>query len=283
MKLKGSNKQFRYSLVMVGILSSLFTFKTQAGAMGPVTVDQGKAYVGVFGGGGASNTLDITQYGTAFVLESGGGPLAVDAFGRSNSPSVGLVGGQVGYQWSPILLSGFNSSGSISPAVELEGFYLGKGHFASPDLVNTSIRLTEHDFNVSYPMNTGVFVASSVLNFNPSQSKWHPFVALGIGGAVVSISNATSIQVQPAESVNHYNRNPNDTISAFAGQAKAGIKYELSEHLNLFAEYRGVYITDTTFVFGSTVYPDHAATSPWLVKLGSQYYNTGTVGIQFSI
>lgn len=98
------------------------------------------------------------------------------------------------------------------------------------------------------------------------------------------LSNAISYSYRKKPfTKHHYNRNPNDTISVFAGQVKAGIKYEFSEHLNLFAEYRGVYIADTTFVFGSTVYPDHAATSPWLVKFGSQYYNTGAVGIQYSI
>ncbi|MBA2657357.1 MAG: outer membrane beta-barrel protein [Tatlockia sp.] len=258
----------------------------QAGAMGPVDcATPGKVYVGAFGGGGSSNKIRISQYGTAYSTEEDGGPLAVNAFGRTNSRDLWLGGGQLGFQWSDVALDYFNSHWALSPAMELEGYYLEKSTFRSHDINNDTLRLTEHDFIVSYPMSSGVFLGNAILNFNTSNlSRFKPFVGVGIGAAVVSISHADAKQISPLElGVNHYNSNTNDRVSAFAAQAKVGIKYDLCENIKLLAEYRGVYIANTSFTFGSTVFPGHSATSSWLVKFGSQYYNTGSVGIQLSV
>src|SRR5689334_14693369 len=58
------------------------------------------AYIGIIGGGGFSTATDVTQLGTAFFLEAEGGPLAVNAPGKTNSGSVWFIGGQVGYEWA---------------------------------------------------------------------------------------------------------------------------------------------------------------------------------------
>ena len=57
-------------------------------------------YLGVFGGGGFSTSTNVTQLGTAFFTEAEGGPLAVNAKGRTDSGGGGFVGGQIGYEWS---------------------------------------------------------------------------------------------------------------------------------------------------------------------------------------
>lgn len=61
-----------------------------------------------------------------------------------------------------------------------------------------------------------------VLNFNSANYvSWHPYIGAGIGAAILSISNANSLQTSPPEAgVNHYNSNPNDKVGAFAVQAK---------------------------------------------------------------
>ena len=43
---------------------------------------------------------NISQLGTAFFVEAAGGPLSVNATGRSGSRSAWFVGGQAGYEWS---------------------------------------------------------------------------------------------------------------------------------------------------------------------------------------
>src|SRR5688572_30124109 len=107
----------------IGLMLAISSFQSQAGAMGePLPCCSTKVYASVFGGGGASTHADINQFATAFFPEALGGALAVDAFGKSNSPSAGLIGGHLGYQWSEV--PAFFGSWNLAPATEIEGFYL---------------------------------------------------------------------------------------------------------------------------------------------------------------
>lgn len=272
-------KNIKYSVLVLGLIGTLTHFESYAGTMGPATLNTpGRMYVGVFGGGGTSTHSDLTQFGTAFFLEGVGGPLAVNAFGQTNRRSAGLIGAHVGYQWSSI-----NLHWSVVPAIELEGFYLSRSSFNGHEINNDTTRLSEHDFDVTYPMSSGVFLTNAVLNFNSmTTSRFHPYVGAGIGAAVVSIKNAYSLQGAPSEpNVNHYNSDPNDKDATFAAQGKVGVDYDLSLNTSLFIEYRGLYLADTDYTFGSTVYPTHVATSSWGLKLDSQFYNLGAVGVHF--
>lgn len=285
MKLDRTTKCINYSLSMMGVLLALMSTKGQAGAMGPEMFQvPGNIYLGVFGGGGVSDKIDISQYGTAFYTEAEGGPLAVNAFGRTNSRSTGLVGGQVGYQWVNIAPNLFDSQWSLTPALEFEGYYLGQSSFTGHDINNETTRLTEHDFLVDYPTSAGIFLINAALTFNSNPSKLHPYIGGGIGAAVQSISRANATQTSPAEpGINHYNSNSSGTDSAFAAQGKIGLSYDLTEKFSVFAEYRGLYIADTSYSFGSTVFPGHPETSNWQVTLDSQYYSLGAAGIRYII
>src|SRR5262245_53128045 len=57
-------------------------------------------YVGVFGGGGSSSVNGVVQIGNALFPPSKGGPLDVFATGNSHNRGVGLVGLQIGHEWS---------------------------------------------------------------------------------------------------------------------------------------------------------------------------------------
>jgi predicted porin len=74
-----------------------------------------------------------------------------------------------------------------------------------------------------------------------------------------------------------------DGDATFAGQVKVGASYSLNPHFSLFAEYRWLYVSDSSFTFGSTVAPLHAATSAWRVELGSHDYNMGAVGLRYTV
>lgn len=241
----------------------------------------GKFYIGAFGGGGSSNDFNGSQYGTAFFTEAAGGLLAINAFGQLNNEDASFFGAQLGYQAQEIFLNSF-SQWTVGPAAELEGYFMNKKSF-NGDLINNTARLPEHDFMVSYPMKRSVFLANAVLNFNNSRFLVHPYAGLGIGSAIVRITNASAIQISPAEDgLNHYNSNTSDSNSTFAGQIKLGLGYDINKCVSLFAEYRWLYLASTDFVFGSTVFPTHVETSSWQVKLDAQKYNLGNVGVRFN-
>ena len=253
-----------------------------SGTMGPESINSpNRIYFGVFGGGGAITSTNMSQSGTAFFTEAAGGPLAVNSFGRAGSDSVGMVGGHIGFAWPTTTSGNF----AVTPAVELEGYYLGKAKLQGHDINNDTTRLTEHDFLVSYPLESGVFLVNAVLNANNSVfGKFRPYVGVGIGSAVSSISNASSLQTSPPElGVNHYNADTNDSALAFAVQPKVGVHFDVNPRVSVFAEYRYLYLSQTNYTFGSTVYPTHAPTSPWQVSLKPQSYNMGTVGVEFDL
>ncbi len=243
--------------------------------------DPAMFYVSVFGGSGSSKHLNVTQLGTVHFSEVAGGALAVNAAGRLNNPNASFFGAQVGYQVQEICLSS-GLQWTLAPAVELEWYSMNKKTF-NAELMNFTDRLDEHDFLVSYPMKRNVFLANAVLNFNYPCLPAHPYIGFGIGSAILRISDATSLQIDPPEvDINHYNGNPNDAYSTFAGQIKLGFTYDIYPCISLFAEYRWLYLANTHFVFGSTNYPSHAATSSWQVNLDPQGYNLGSIGVRYN-
>jgi opacity protein-like surface antigen len=228
-------------------------------------------YIGVFGGGGYGGSTDVTQRGTAFFLEIAGGPLAVDAKGSAGGKGVGFVGGQIGYEFA------YNSL--MLPAFELEGFYLDSGtRNATVDSPHT--RLDEHTFRNTLPMDNAVILANMVLSFPTQYPGVTPYIGGGFGAALVSVDGADSLQINPPEAgVNHFNSGPDASAWTFATQAKAGVRVAISSNAYIFGEYRYLYIGSSELTFGSTVFPGHAATSPWTVQLGGTSYQLATAGI----
>jgi hypothetical protein len=261
-----------------GCLLALSASIAYSGTMGPEILN--RTYIGVFGGGGAVTRTDVSQFGTAFFIEGEGGPLAVDSFGTAGSSGMGMVGGHIGIAWPTIMGAFF----PVTPAAELEGYYIGGVELQAHDVSNDTVRLDEHDFLVTYPFNTGVFLVNAVLNSNNSWfERFRPYLGVGIGTAVLSISDATSLQTSPPESVNHYNSDTSARTIAFAAQPKIGLRYDYNPTTSVFVEYRFLYLSETSYTFGSTVAAGHAPTSPWLVKINPQYYNMGTIGVDFDL
>lgn len=285
MKINGIAKHIKYSKILTGILLASLSYDVSANAMNCVPLNvPGEIYFGVFGGIAESSKLKISQYGTAFYIEALGGPLAVNAFGTANDRSTSVFGAHLGYRFAEIFPAPC-SSWAIAPAVEWEGFYLRKDSFKAHDVSNDTERLDEHDFFVTYPTRTGVFLANAVLNLNfACYSRLHPYIGAGIGAAVISITDANAAQVSPPEpGINHFNSNPSDRDTTLAVQTKIGVSFDICKKLSAFAEYRWLYLSDSHFVFGSTVFPGHPETSPWFVNFDNQHYNMGTIGVQYSI
>jgi opacity protein-like surface antigen len=276
MKLPGKS-----AYALIGILA--FTNVALAdGSLKELLPATKKLYVGIFGGGGSSNNFDIAQYGTAFFTEAEGGPLAVNAFGHVKSHSADFGGAELGYQGQAIVIC-THFHWTLIPAIEIEGYYIGKSSL-SETLSNTTERLAEHDFDVTYPVKRSVFLTNAILTFNQDKLPIHPYFGLGIGGAIASISDASSLQTDPPEAdINHYNANTSDSDATFAGQIKMGLSYNVTDAITVFAEYRWLYLASTDFTFGSTVYSSHASTSSWQVAFDPQNYNFGSLGIRYNL
>jgi opacity protein-like surface antigen len=231
-------------------------------------------YVGIFGGGGSSTAADVTQLGTAYFVEAMGGPLSVNATGRTGSGSVGFYGGQVGYEMSYPSL--------VLPAFEIEGLHLDAGTRRAT-LDNPTVRINDHTFADSLPMESAVFLANMVFSFRTSYPGVTPYIGGGIGAAQVSIDGAKSLQTNPSEGdLNHFNSGTDSSAWTFAAQVKAGIRVALGRNAFVFGEYRYLYVGSTDQTFGPTVEPAHAATSAWTVRLDETSHHLGTAGIGFN-
>ncbi len=257
----------------LAIIASLMAAPAVADeAFGGAALGRG-TYVAVFGGGGFGSSTDITQRGTVFFIEAQGGPLAVNGTGSAGSGGVGFVGAQVGHE--------FASNSGVLPAFELEGFYLATGTRRAT-LAAPSDRLPEHTFDNTFPMNNAVLLANMVLSFPSSYPGVTPYIGGGIGAARVAINGADSLQIDPIEpGVNHFNSGPDSSAWTFAAQAKAGVRLAIGSNAFLFGEYRFLYVGSTDQIFGSTVYPFHAPTSPWTVNFDATTYQLATGGIGF--
>jgi opacity protein-like surface antigen len=235
-------------------------------------------YAGVFGGGGSSHISSIDQMGTAYFIEAEGGPMSVNAVGRSGNDGVGLVGLQIGHEWTSGAPEG---SWGLLPAVDVEGMYLTGT--PSAQIVNTdTVRLPEHVFDDSFPMDNFALLASGVVSFQTPLVNFFPYIGGGLGITNVKIDGANSFQLDPAEpGLNHFNANPNSSAVGLSAQFKAGLRVNLTERMFLFTEYRYLYVGSTTHTFGSTQDPAHAPTSPWTVQLKDMNYHLGIGGIGF--
>ncbi len=243
-------------------------------------------YIGGFGGALYSDSTRMVQLGTAFFTEAAGGPMAIDASGNSGRNSAGFGGVQIGYEWKekPFSLGCMGCSDwNISPAAEFEAYWYK--HSKHGDLINPTTRLPEHDFVDTFPMNVGVYLLNGVFALNSCHlGQFSPYVGGGVGVANIFIRHADSLQVSPPEvGVNHFNSDRSDSSWAFAAQAKAGLRYNICDRVHLFGEYRFLYVDTSRYIFGGTITPTHAPTSPWNVEIKNICYNGFAFGLQFDL
>lgn len=244
------------------------------------TRDCNRLYIGGFGGELFSNASKISQMGTALFTEDVGGPLAVEALGRAKETSPGFGGVQFGYEWSKCVNK--CSSWTIAPGAEIEGYWFSrpiKGHLMNS---TDTERLPEHDFLDSFRVREGVYLVNFLLSLNNTW-KLSPYVGAGVGATRLSLHHADSLQVAPEElGINHFNSMTHDSSWAFAAQVKAGLRYNF-RWFHIFGEYRYLFVDSSNYIFGSTVYPTHAHTTPWNVKIQDMQYNAFVFGLQFDL
>ena len=241
-----------------------------------------RLYIGAFGGGICSNSSKVSQLGTALLTEAEGGPLAVSAKGRTRKAHTGFGGVQLGYEWFNHSYTPY-SDWTITPAVEMEAYWFSqtkKGHLANTTDLD---RLPEHDFFNKFHIDQGVYLANAVFSLNNCYGLT-PYVGGGVGATRIAINRASSIQLDPFEpGINHFNSGRKDSSWAFAAQVKAGLRYTICKSFHVFGEYRYLFVDSSNYIFGSTVYPTHARTTPWNVKIKDIQYNSFVFGLQYDL
>jgi opacity protein-like surface antigen len=278
--------------------------------MGSTQLENNHFYLGGFGGVVAPLDLNSTQSGVAYRYIGQFFPgqtlptdenynLYVNVSGIQKSNSGGLVGAHFGYRCNKLIFE-HKSSLAITPMFELEGFYLGtslSGDLVNPILepavlraegtvsVTHSIPANTHRFNDSYRLNTGVLLINSVFDFNNQLTKqFVPYWGGGLGFSFNTLSQADSHQISPynEEDINHFNSSNQTTTTVLSAQTKVGLHTEITNNLSIFAEYRYLYISPTSYTFGNTYYPGHHPdTSKWNVTLSSMNFQTGVFGINY--
>lgn len=252
---------------LAGILLLALSCSTALAQEGPRS-----SYVGLFGGAGRGSFGTVTQVGTALFPAVVGGPLDVHATGQPGTSGVGFVGLQIGHEWS--------YGSGLLPALEIEGLYLAGTQHATLD--NPGPRLPEHTFDDTFPMHNAVLLVNGVLGFRTPYQAVTPYVGGGIGAAYISISDANSAQINPAEpGINHFNSDASSSAWAFAAQAKAGVRIAIGDRAYVFGEYRCLFVDSSDHVFGPTDYPTHVPTTNWSVHLGDMSYHLAAGGIGF--
>ena len=239
-----------------------------------------RLYIGGFGGELFSNGSNTSQMGTALFEEIVGGPLAVEAIGNLKKNNPGFGGAQIGYEWSRCINK--SRHWTLAPGAEIEGYWFSR-HLKGLLLNTTDThRLPEHDFLDTFHMKSGVYLANFILSLN-NNWKLSPYIGLGAGATRLSLHRAKSLQLAPPEAgINHFNSRTHDSSWAFAGQIKAGLRYNI-HRFHFFGEYRYLFVDTSKYIFGSTVYPTHAHTTPWNVEVENMKYNAFAFGIQFDL
>lgn len=279
-----------FSSLQKGCLSALLTILSLSTLNSSLTASEccevascNRLYLGAFGGGLYSDTTSAYQMGTIFFVEAQGGPLAIVAKGKTNKTTSGFGGVQLGYELAQCPLNIGCSGWSLAPAFEVEAYWYSRT--TKGLLLKTTPGVGELAFDDSFHTKAGVYLANFSLSLNNSFfGSLSPYVSGGIGATRLSIENAKSFQQIPVEAgINHFNTKPSDSSWAFAAQVKTGLSYKICESFHIFAEYRYLFVDSSNYLFGSTYYEDHAATSPWNVQLKNTHYNAFAIGIQYDL
>lgn len=300
---------YRNVILLSGL--SVISLSVSAGTMdiGTSQLMSSKVYLGGFGGVVGTDRLHTNQSAVAYRFIGQLFPgqttstdenydLYVNVTGTSKTNTGGIAGLHIGYLLNELNF-GSNQQLNIAPRLELEGYYLGtkmSGALTNPVLEPAvlrpegtvspthSISAYQHIFVDNFNLNMGVLMFNTIFDLRTSlSSKYIPYAGAGIGFVFNTLSGANSDQTMPYnENVNHFNTNTKATSSIFSGQTRVGMRTQVSDHLSLFAEYRYLYASPSSYTLGNTYYPGyHPDTSKWNVSLGSMNFQTGVFGIDY--
>lgn len=117
--------------------------------------------------------------------------------------------------------------------------------------------------------------------------------AFGLGFSALTLKNAESLQISPANAipgyettidngggaVNHFNTNTTASKNLLFGQLRFGTRIQASAKTAVSIDVRGTYRGAGEFTFGSTKYTDHAPTDNWNYIIGRHANLMFTAGL----
>ena len=183
-----------------------------------------------------------------------------------------------------------------NPNTEVVANVVGPNRDSVLSLVGQYYGAGKHTFSNTMTMNSWNAAVNLTLSYDFS-SKISVNGALGAGFTAVTLKNGVSLQSGPAPAdpgfeattdngggvVNHFNSQPNASDNLMFGLLRLGTKIELVENVALRIDARGMYMGESTFVFGSTVYTDHAPTDNWTYMIDKGITYAITVGLRVSL
>ena len=192
--------------------------------------------------------------------------------------------------------SSAHESKLLNPNTEVVANVVGPNRDSVLSLVGQYYGAGKHTFSNTMTMNSWNAAVNLTLSYDFS-SKISVNGALGAGFTAVTLKNGVSLQSGPAPAdpgfevttdngggvVNHFNSQPNASDNLMFGLLRLGTKIELVENVALRIDARGMYMGESTFVFGSTVYTDHAPTDNWTYMIDKGITYAITVGLRVSL
>jgi len=237
------------------------------------------------------------EFGTDFDLH-------VKVKGESKSTVGSTYGFTYGNMW--------NKNGKVNFGFETDIFHNSASHksnLSNPDteevtivrgpnadsvryLVEEHYGAGHHKFENTMTKNSWNAAANLVLSYDFSRNV-SVNGGLGIGFSAVTLKDATSFQSSPAPAdpgyettkdngggiVNHFNSQSTASNSLIFSQFRLGTKVQLVKNVALRIDARGMYMGESKYVFGSTIYSDHAPTNNWTYTIDPNLTYTITLGL----
>ena len=179
-----------------------------------------------------------------------------------------------------------------NPNTQVAANIVGPNQDSVLALVSTAFAAGQHRFENSMTMNSWNAATNLIFSYDVS-TDISINGGLGVGFSAITMKDAKSFQSNPASAnasyemttengggiANHYNSQSIATDNIMFSQFRLGTKVKLIDNLALLVDARGMFVGESTFNFGSTIYSDHAPTDNWIYKMGGSSLFSVNVGL----
>jgi len=198
----------------------------------------------------------------------------------------------VGFEIDFFQNSSSHSSKLSNPNTQVAANIVGPNQDSVLSLVSAAFAAGQHRFENSMTINSWNAASNLIFSYDVS-TDISINGGLGVGFSAITLKDAKSFQSNPASAnasyemttengggiANHYNSQSIATDNIMFSQFRIGTKVKLIDNLALLVDARGMFIGESIFNFGSTIYSDHAPTDNWIYKMGGSSLYSVNVGL----
>lgn len=268
------------------------------------------SYINPYAGGVYTGSVKTEQLGVAHKRGNYNAfgtdfDLNVDVDGNSETSTgytLGLTYGTIWTKKDRVLNTGiefdiFNTRSAhnsilINPFDEVVSNVNGPNADSVVDFVEHHYGAGEHQFSNKMTMSSWNAAGNVVFAITVSP-RVSLNTAFGLGFSAITLKNAESLQIAPANAipgyettidngggaVNHFNTNTTASKNVMFGQLRFGTRIQASAKTAISIDVRGTYRGPGEFTFGSTKYTDHAPTDHWTYIIGRHANMMLTAGL----